>query len=364
MLEIDGSYGEGGGQILRTALSLGAILQQPLEITNIRAGRKKPGLRPQHVMAVKALSLITSAHTKGAEPRSTHLYFEPRQLNGGTYTLDVGTAGSTGLVLQTVLPCLLLAKNPSRVTITGGTHVPWSPCFHYVDEVFVPALEEMGGAISLEISRWGWYPKGGGTVVAGISPAAGFRAKQRTRRGKLEAVHLLSAVSSLPMSIGERQRDQALKRLADQGYSKPRVRLLNGPSRGTGTVVFIRASFENGVAGFTSLGKRGKPAETVADEACSDFFQFMASDATVGDHLADQLVLYMALAKGRSSFVAGAITKHLLTNIWVIEQLLPVKFDVDKRTGTVSIDGAGFSTFSSFELSPFSFDPPVPSPPL
>ncbi|NVM20997.1 MAG: RNA 3'-phosphate cyclase [Desulfobacterales bacterium] len=348
-LEIDGSFGEGGGQILRTALALAAILQMPVEIRNIRAGRKKPGLRPQHLMGVKSLTSVTSAHVEGAEPGSMRLYFEPRQLKPGTYTVDIGTAGSTGLVLQAMMPGLLFAGGTSRLTITGGTHVPWSPCFHFLNEVFVPALENMGAFVSLEIGRWGWYPKGGGRVIASISPTAELRAIERASRGRLNGIYVLSAVSNLPKSIGERQRDQVLKRLAAKGYDPPdpsdpfRAELADAPSPGAGTVVFIKAEFENGAAGFTSLGKRGKPAEKVADEACSDFFQFMSTDAAVDNHLADQLVLYMALAKGRSSFTAGTITGHLLTNIRVIEQFLRVKFDVDKKKRSVSVEGVGFS---------------------
>jgi RNA 3'-terminal phosphate cyclase (ATP) len=342
-LTIDGSFGEGGGQILRTALALAAILQRPVEIRNIRGGRKKPGLRPQHLAAVKALAKVTSAQVRGAEVGSTHLYFEPRQLKGGAYTLDIGTAGSTALVLQAIMPSLLFAKDPSRVTITGGTHVPWSPCFHYLKEVFVPALLEMGCKVSLELGPWGWYPKGGGRVVASLSPGGGLSALKRTNRGRLTGVTVLSAVSNLPASIGERQRDQVLKRLRAQGYAPTKIELLKGPSPGSGTVVFVKAEFEQGEAGFTSLGQRGKPAETVADEASSAFLEFMASGAAADSHLADHLALYMALAHGRSSVVAEAITEHLRTNIWVIEQFLPVAFEVDEPSRMVGVQGAGFS---------------------
>ncbi len=340
-VEIDGSFGEGGGQILRTALALAAIVQRPVVIRNIRTGRKKPGLRPQHLIAVKALATVTSAHVEGAELGSVRLHFEPRQLKGGTYALDIGTAGSTGLVLQAMMPGLLLAPSPSKLTITGGTHVPWSPCFHYLNGVFVPALKEMGCFVSLELARWGWYPKGGGRVVASVTPVAKLGAMERTRRGKLNDIYVLSAVSNLSRSIGERQRDQVLKRLATEGYDPSRVELADAPSPGPGTVVFMKVEFENGIAGFTSLGKRGKPAEKVADEVCSDFIEFMASGAAVDQHLADQLVLYMALAEGWSSLIAGSITEHLVTNIWVIEQFLPVRFEVDEETGKVSVEGVG-----------------------
>lgn len=340
-LKIDGSHGEGGGQILRTALALAAILKRPVEIQNIRDGRKKPGLRPQHLMAVKAMALITAGKVVGAELGSTRVVFEPSKIVPGSYSLDVGTAGSTSLVLQSMIPALLFAKEQSRVVIAGGTHVPWSPCFHYMKEVFAPALHQMGGALQLEMDSWGWYPKGGGKVIASILPAPELRGVDFTRHGKLKDTYVLSAVSNLPMSIAERQRDQALKRFRNRGEDLPQIELLKGLSPGTGTVVFIKARFENTVAAFTSLGKKGKPAEKVADDACSDFFRFIASGAAIDDHLADQLVLYMALTKGRSSLITGSITRHLATNIWMIERFLPVRFEVDEETGRVSVEGIG-----------------------
>jgi len=341
---IDGSYGEGGGQILRTALALAAILQRPVEIRNIRAGRRKPGLRPQHLAAVRAMAMITDGKIEGGELGSMHLSFQPRQIVPGSYSLDVGTAGSVSLVLQAMVPSLLFAKGASRIVITGGTHVPWSPCFHYLKGVFVPALQQIGGALHVDMDRWGWYPKGGGKVVASISPVLELSGVDLTYRGRLQDTFVLSAVSNLAISIAERQRDQVLKRLRDQKYQIARIELLKGPSPGTGTVIFVQATFENGVAGFSSLGKRGKPAEKVADDACSDFFQFMASEAAVDDHLADQLLPYMALARGRSSLIARRITRHLVTNIWVIEQFLPVRFEVDDESGRVSVEGIGFSS--------------------
>ncbi len=341
-IQIDGSFGEGGGQILRTALALAAILKRPVHIKNIRGGRKKPGLSPQHLAAVRALAQITSARVEGDEPGSRLLHFEPRQLQPGEYSLDVGTAGSTSLVLQALIPGLLFSGGPSQVTVTGGTHVAWSPCFHYLKHVFGPAVRDMGADARFEIERWGWYPKGGGKVGVSISPVERLAALDRTLRGGLQDIRVLSAVSNLPTSIGKRQQDQALKRLAKKGHNVGQVQLVEAPSLSAGTAVFIVAEFENAVAGFTSLGKRGKPAERVADEACSSFFKFMAAEAGVDDHLADQLVLYMALAEGSSSFVAESITEHLLTNIWVIEQFLPVTFNVDKKTRNVSVQGVGF----------------------
>lgn len=340
---IDGRYGEGGGQILRTSLALAAILRRPVKIHHIRGGRKRAGLRPQHLMAVKAMASITGAQVKGAEIGSTDLLFVPREIKPADYSFDVGTAGSTSLVLQGMLPALFLCGSGSRIVITGGTHVPWSPCFHYLREVFVPSIQAMGGSVSLEIERWGWYPKGGGKVIASISPLSHFRPIERLSRGKVRDVFGLSAVSNLPEDICKRQRDQVLKRLRDHGIQIARMDVMNAPSPGTGTLVFLRLRFENAIAGFTALGKRGKRAERVADEACAELFGFTASGAAVDLHLADQLVLYMALAQGQSSILVDRITAHLRTNVWVIERFLPVKFEVDEVSGRVSVRGTGLS---------------------
>ena len=338
---IDGRYGEGGGQILRTALTLSAIFKVPLHINHIRGSRKKPGLRPQHLTAVNALTTITGAKVEGAKVDSGELVFEPGEIRGGNYRFHIGTAGSTGLAMQTMIPVLLFGKIPSQIQITGGTHVPWSPSFHYLKAVFLPALKKIGGEVSLEIDQWGWYPKGGGMVRAFIKNRQALKAINLSNRGKLLNLHLLSAVSNLPLSIAERQRDQAIKRIEYLGL-RPTVSIEDGPSRGQGTALFLAAQFEGSTGGFTSLGRKGKRAEEVADDACNEFIKFLDSKGVVDTHLADQLVLYMALARGRSTLITEKITEHLLTNIWVIEQFLPLKFNVEEETGRIEVNRIGF----------------------
>jgi RNA 3'-terminal phosphate cyclase (ATP) len=299
-------------------------------------------LRPQHLMAAKAMVSITGGQMNGDELGSMHLFFEPGQIRAGSYSFDVGTAGSTSLVLQTIIPALVFAQGVSTVLITGGTHVPWSPCFQYLRQVFAPALAEMGNILTLDMERWGWYPKGGGKIKAGISPVSRLRSTERVERGELEEIRVLCAVSNLSMGIAERQRDQVIRRFHRRGLKTPPVEMLHAPSQGKGTLVCLMCRFQGGTAGFTSLGKKGKRAEEVADDACSDLFQFLASDAALDEHLADQLILYMALAKGRSSIVTEKITNHLRTNMWVVEQFLPVTFQADEIKGIVSVEGVGF----------------------
>jgi RNA 3'-terminal phosphate cyclase (ATP) len=340
-ITIDGRYGEGGGQILRTALTLSALFSVPLRMHHIRGNRRRPGLRQQHLTAVQALQRITGAEVSGAAVGSSELVFEPGAVRGGHYSFHIGTAGSTSLVLQTIIPVLLFAKTPSQVHLTGGTHVPWSPSFHYLQDVFVPALKTMGGSVSLEIEKWGWCPKGGGAVLCSIDTTQGLCAIHRADRGRLDLLHILSAVSNLPLSIAERQRDRALKRIRHLGLPLS-VRIEQAPSSGQGTTLFLAAWFERSRAGFTSLGVRGKRAEAVADNACDELFQFLDSSCVVDKHLADQLVLYMALAGGRSTVITEGITEHLKTNIWVIEQFAPVAFGTNTDTGEIEVTGVGF----------------------
>lgn len=337
-VQIDGRHGEGGGQILRTALTLSALLGAPVHINHIRGNRKKPGLRPQHLVAANALATITGARVKGANVDSHELVFEPREIRGGSFSFDIGTAGSTGLVVQTLIPVLLFGKSPSQVQITGGTHVPWSPSFHYLKAVFLPALKKIGGEVSLDIGKWGWYPKGGGKITASIENTTSLKPIHLSHRGRLINLHVLSAVSNLPLSIAERQRDQTLKRIDYLGI-QPTISIENAPSPGQGTFLFLAAEFEGGIGGFTSLGKRGKRAEEVADDACNEFIRFLDSRGVIDTHLTDQLVPYMALAEGRSTLTTERITDHLLTNLWVVEQFLPLKFDVEADTGRIGVDG-------------------------
>jgi RNA 3'-terminal phosphate cyclase (ATP) len=335
-LQIDGNYGEGGGQILRTTLSLSCILKKPMELTNIRRGRKIPGLQPQHLTSVSACRKITQADVEGDVLQSTSLRFSPGDIVGGDFVFDVSekkrSAGSTSLILQTIFLPLCHAQTPSGIKVLGGTHVPWSPPFDYLKEIFAPMVRKIGCDIGLEINKWGWYPKGGGEVLGTIQPIVKFNSIDLTERGKLLNLSGISAVSNLPVTIAERQKNHALKILKDKGFS-PEIDIYQAPSIGQGTFFLLKAEFENTIAGFSSLGEIGKRAEKVAEEACDDFLRFIQTRGAIDPHLADQLIPYLALAEGQSIFTVSKITNHLLTNIWVVEQFLPIEISVEGEEG-------------------------------
>lgn len=344
MIEIDGSLGEGGGQLLRTALSLSSICQKPFRIYNIRKGRKTPGLKPQHLLCVQALKEVCCAKVRGDCKGSEEITFLPGPARGGDYDFRVTTAGSTSLVLQAILPALVMAKRSSTIALSGGTHVPFSPPYDFISEVFLPILGKVGVLAESRIEQYGFYPKGGGRIELALEPAAGMRALDLTDGGEIRRVRGVSGVANLPYSIGERQRSAALQALADRGY-EARMEIRTLPAIGQGTFVFLIAETEDWPAGFSALGERGKRSEVVGAEAAGYFLNYAASGACLDSHLADQIVLYLALAKGESRFTTSEITNHLLTNLEVIKRFIPLEAHVRGTrgsAGTVVLDSPGF----------------------
>jgi len=312
------------------ALSLAVKQGVPVTLTGIRARRPKPGLQPQHLTVVRALAAISDADLTGASLDSTELTFVPHTLNGGNYHFDIGaikgSAGSVSLLFQALLLPLAFATTASRVTLIGGTHVPWSPPAHYLTEVFLPTLGQIGIEAHLTLNRWGWYPAGGGQVEGTIVPSRGLSPFRLDARAPVASIKGLSAVSRLPRSIAERQRQRALDRLAAAGLVAEIPVEEDATARGPGTLLFLAAP---GRAGFSALGRRGVRAEAVADQAVEPLLAYMASGAAVDDHLADQLVPFLSLAREPSGYTCPTLTPHLRTVAWVVQQFLPVRIELD-----------------------------------
>ncbi len=326
----------GGGQVLRTGLALSTILKTPVEFENIRASRPKPGLQAQHLAGVKALEQM-GAKAEGTEIGSQKMFFSPpREISFDKISIGIGTAGSVTLVMQTLLLPLVFSGEKRIVEIKGGTHVSWSPPFEYFEKVFLPATAKFGVKAECVLKKHGFYPQGGGTVEITTHPAKELKACEFLEKGKLKSIEGISAVSNLPIEIAERQKKSVLEALISQSVS-PKIQTKTVEALGQGTFVFLQADYENSIAGFSSLGEKGKPAEKVGEEAAQKLLEFHASDYCIDEHLGDQLIPLMALAKGKNT-IKTAVTEHLLSNITVCEQFLPVKFAIEEKTVSVKTD--------------------------
>jgi len=337
LVRIDGSEGEGGGQMLRSALALSMVTGRPFEIVNIRAGRPKPGLRPQHLACVKAAAKICSANVEGASLGSQRLTFHPGPIRSGTFDFKIETAGSTSLVLHTVHLPLALAPSRSILTLTGGTHVAFAPTFHFLERQWAVLMRRLGIDVELTLERAGYFPEGGGQIRAKVLPCPSVRPLSLGPRGPLQRLEGVSAVSGLPRSIAERQRNQALSRLEAAGLYAG-IELADIPARGKGTFLLLLAAHEGGGrACYDALGAPKKRAETVADEACDALLRFLATRGAVDEHSADQLLLPLALASGPSEFHVPAISSHLVTNAQVIQRFIPVQITLSGAPGSEGI---------------------------
>lgn len=328
IVQLDGSYGEGGGQIIRTALALSMQTGRPLEVTHIRAGREKPGLQPQHLAAVQASAMLCDAQLVGAEIGSSVLRFTPRRrVKAGDYRYNIGTAGSTTLVAETVLVPLLLAGGQSTFTIEGGTHVPFAPPAEHLQEVLLPALRRAGAEAIATVGQAGYYPRGGGSLTLAIRGTLDLNGFMVADRGKLLSLTAYLVTSELPDHVAQRGAATVTETLRDFAVQVAPRPL---PSIAPGAAVVLVAHCANGYAGFTALGERGKPMEQVATEACQAFRTWWTSGAATDKYLADQLVLPAALALGCSRWTTPVVTDHLRTVAWVVRQFLPVSVEFDQ----------------------------------
>ncbi len=359
MLLIDGSFGEGGGQILRTSLALSLVTGKPFRIEKVRAGRRKPGLSRQHLTALEAAAEVGRARVLGAEIGSQEVAFEPDGVRAGEYRFAVGTAGSATLVLQTVLPALVLAEGPSTLVLEGGTHNPFAPPYDFLEKAFLPVLNRMGPRVSTEIDRYGFYPAGGGSFSVSIEPVRELRRIDLLERGEVIEKRARALVARLPVSIAERE-----VALLHRKFGIPReccraeeVKRSPGP----GNVVMIEIECEHVTEVVTGFGERGVSAEKVAQAAGREAREFLASDVPVGRHLADQLLIPMALAgapapagklrplpaaagsgsgrpegtrTGGGRFRTLAPSSHTETNIEIVKRFLDVDVTLTKMDRT------------------------------
>lgn len=324
MLELDGSHGEGGGQILRTSLALSMVTGTPVRIRNIRARRSKPGLQRQHLVAVQAAARIGGARVTGADIGSQTLTFEPGEVTPGEHRLSIGSAGSTTLVLQTVLPALLCAPEPSLLILEGGTHNPLAPPFEFLQRTYLPLVNRMGPRVHAELELFGFYPAGGGRIVVSVEPSPKLSGFELLERGEIRGRQAVALVSRLPLHIAERELRVVGR---EPGWEPPDLQALEVRTPGPGNVLILMLESETLTEVFAGFGERGVSAEEVAGRAVKEMRSYLAADVPVWEHLADQLLLLFALA-GSGAYATGPLSGHTATQIDLIPRFLDISIQV------------------------------------
>ncbi len=341
MVKLDGSQGEGGGQILRSALSLSLITGIPFHIANIRANRDKPGLRPQHLAAVQACAQIGSAEVSGAAVGSRELTFHPGKVQARDFSYDIGTAGASALVLHALaLPLAMAADQPVRVAITGGTFNTKAPSYPFLNSCWRKHLAALGVSVAVSMPSAGYYPKGGGRIEAWIEPGKP-RAARMVDRGPLVRIHGVAGVTNLrERDIARRMADRATTRLAENGLDAE-IELAEWPGVGQGAAIALTAEYAGAnPSTFVGLGERGKPADRVADHAVEELLRHHEGSGAVDPHSADQILMPLALAEGFSEYTTSEVTEHLRTNALTLMAFLDCEIQIDE-SGRVRVRGAG-----------------------
>ncbi|SCY31165.1 RNA 3'-terminal phosphate cyclase (ATP)/RNA 3'-terminal phosphate cyclase (GTP) [Nitrosospira sp. Nl5] len=338
MREIDGSYGEGGGQLLRTSVALAAITGQPVHVYNIRAKRANPGLAPQHLTAVKAVAALCGAEAEGLEVKSREISFWPGPLRGGQFDFPVGTAGSITLVLQAALPVAVACGEKLRMNITGGTDVRAAPPLDYLRHVLLPLLYGMGVRAKIDLLGRGYYPRGGGRVTVEVEPSPPLRPLVLDVSGPLTEIRGYAHISDLPAHIVQRMTDTALAELSI--FPPPAIDLADASldkAFGAGAAIVLVAHTEHTRLGASGIAQRGIPAEQLGTMAGQFLRGEILSGATLDIHAADQILIYLALASGSSCFLARNLSSHAATTIWLLEQFLPVHFDIRQERRLIRV---------------------------
>ncbi|MFQ5918846.1 MAG: RNA 3'-terminal phosphate cyclase, partial [Thermoplasmata archaeon] len=356
-LEVDGSTGEGGGQVFRLSLALSALTGRRVRVTRIRAGRPKPGLKRQHLVAAEALQQLCSAEAEGLELGSRSVAFRPREVRGGRLNVDVGTAGSVTLVLQAVLVPALFSAQPTVLTIQGGTDVRWSPPAEYTRRVFLPLLAGMGGVASFEVRRRGYYPRGGGRVRAYISPISFLTPFRGEDMGQLLRIGGHAHGSNLPTHMAERMRGSSQETLAEfQPLTIKALTYGDREAEGRGGALVLWAKTTASRIGASAVAEKGVAAEVLADRAASELRNDLRAEVTLDRYAADQLLPYMALASGTSVFWVREVSDHLKTLFWLLPQFLDVNIQTRAEERRTRVEVTPSRTWRSAET------PPAPGP--
>jgi len=344
MIKIDGSYGEGGGQIVRTAVALSAVTGKPVEIVNIRANRPNPGLRAQHVTTIKCIQEISNADVKGLSVGSKQVTFIPNKIEGGDYKFDIGTAGSITLVFQAALLATFQSNKPFSLRLKGGTDVKWSPSWDYFSQVFLRLVSKMGINVSAELIRRGYYPEGGGEAILKISPTTSINTFNVTNRQNFREVEGIIHISKLPEHISKRMKHAAKKIFVKYGI-KDDIKIekvedaLCEDALCEGVGITLWSQSEETILGNTILGERGLPAENIGETVARNLINEITSGATLDTYAADQLLPYMALAtnRGESAFLVRNVSNHAKTNMWLIKHFLDVEFETKKSDNIIEV---------------------------
>lgn len=328
MLNIDGSQGEGGGQILRSSLALSMVTGKPVTIENIRAGRRKPGLMRQHLTALRAAMTIANAQVVGDAIGSTAVTFTPGKITAGKYRFAVGTAGSITLVLQTILPALMTAEGESEITLEGGTHNPFAPPFDFLERTFLPLVNRMGPQVEVELIRPGFYPAGGGQMIARIKPVAKLKVIELMDRGELVGRKATAVVANLSGEIAKRELKKVKSKM---GWSDDELHIRQvQDSPGPGNILTLELAYENVTEVFTGFGEASRSSEAVANHAIGMCQRYLKNSAAAGEYLTDQLMLPMALSGG-GSFTSTGLTRHATTHLDLIRKFLDIEVTVNSE---------------------------------